>query len=63
MMLVTKMMVKIIELSEYMKRICTEPLNFYDSRESRNVPGRNTVWLAPTSEAKCGVKILFQEIS
>ena len=46
---------KFIELSEYMKLICTEPLKFDDSRESLNVPGKSYVWLAPISEAKCGV--------
>ena len=45
---------KIIELSEYTKLIYTETLKFYKSRESHNGPGRNTVWLEPTSEAKCG---------
>ena len=36
-----------------MKQIFTEPLKFYDSKQSCNVPGRSYIWLGPTTDAKC----------
>ena len=44
-----------MELSEYMKKICTEPSKFHETIESLNEPGKTYIWLPPTSEAKYGV--------
>ena len=50
---------KIMKLSDYMNKVCTNTYMFDGSIDSLNEPGITYVWIPPTSETKCGVNKKF----